>query len=240
MKSRTFYKPFEELKRDGKRAFLQVFAETVLRPAKQAFQSMTQPRTGAETSSELGKMILRSLDIVNSTSSQQDKGDYIDILIQTLVAAIKAGNTAEILQMGSIFAEDGTLACGHKHNQICQECESIPVFESKLLSLVEGVEANKGHKNNIDDIDAFKCVLQHQHDNFHHYIGHKIRLCHEAARRAHLEARCRADAKLFLIVADYAMKWLPKEYRETRNHEFLVWKERYGFMLIYIVYLVAN
>jgi len=136
--------------------------------------------------------------------------------------------------------EDGTLACGHKHNQICQECESIPVFESKLLSLVEGVEANKGHKNNIDDIDAFKCVLQHQHDNFHHYIGHKIRLCHEAARRAHLEARCRADAKLFLIVADYAMKWLPKEYRETRNHEFLVWKERYGFMLIYIVYLVAN
>jgi hypothetical protein len=69
-------------------------------------------------------------------------------------------------------------------------------------------------------IDKLLPILQYRAELFTQYVGHKARLCHEDARRAFNEQRCRENPDTMMVVADFAMKWLPYKYRETMNEWF--------------------
>jgi hypothetical protein len=110
------------------------------------------------------------------------------------------------------------------HTQNSETCEALPRFGVMLDNLANNVEAahhaDDAVPNNVEDIAGFLEFLRYQAATYRHYIGHKIRLKNESLRIARLEEECKIDHKKVIIVADFAMKWLPAEYRETMNAFF--------------------
>ena len=120
--------------------------------------------------------------------------------------------------------------CGHVHSQCCTECEQIKNYENYLMELIKELSL----MNETADTTKFLNQIQYEIDLFNKYVGHKVRLCHEDARRTRNEERCIEDSSLIMVQADFAMKWLPFKYRESMNDWF--GKKGTSFLMIYFIY----
>lgn len=103
-------------------------------------------------------------------------------------------------------------SCDHPHNESCMQCrqleETISTFESECSSAVCSEE---------DRADMLHAVKQARSDIMS-WKAHQLRSVHQAEAKHSVLAKL--DSRSVLIVQDWAMKYMPRKFREAQSDWF--------------------
>ncbi|CAG2256851.1 unnamed protein product [Mytilus edulis] len=160
---------------------------------------------------------------VGALTDQRAK-DYAEI-VQECKRYLKTDFKVHISELAtvpdhcSIFAlsdkeEAFSCLCGHNHEMVCCNCEQI----SELLSSLNSLIANSDLKEKEDCRDDYQYKLSQAQTNIFSWKTHIIRTCHQ--EKAKTEIMNTMGPNDILIVLDWAMKFLPRRYREDQSNWF--------------------
>ena len=112
---------------------------------------------------------------------------------------------------------EGAELCGHIHSGNCAPCNEMVTLHMSCKSLVTSMQQHADLSIYCsEEIQRFDYLAS----NYWHYIGHQYRLIHEDYRRKFQEEECKNDPSRIMVVADFAMKFLPLRYRESMSEWF--------------------
>ncbi|XP_071150590.1 uncharacterized protein [Mytilus edulis] len=156
--------------------------------------------------------------------TDQRATDYADI-VQECKRYLKTDFKVHISELATvpdhcrIFAlcdkeEAFSCLCGHNHEMVCCNCEQI----SELLSSLNSLIANSDLNEKEDCRDEYQYKLSQAQTNIFSWKTHIIRTCHQ--EKAKTEIMNTMGPNDILIVLDWAMKFLPRRYREDQSNWF--------------------
>ena len=119
---------------------------------------------------------------------------------------------SQIIALSYPQDNDYITVCNHEHNSKCDRCELLPTLLREIKSVIGSVNCSAEERDEmeyeisqlIQSIEAWKAHL----------------LCainQDAARHEILE---NLDAQAVLVVIDWAMKFLPRKFRESQSDWF--------------------
>ena len=100
--------------------------------------------------------------------------------------------------------------CQHVHEEHCSECDSM---NSVLNETIEFVEQDSFPSK--DDSDEAQYLAQHSRDTILAWKAHQ--LCTVMQDKARLEILENLDYGSVFLTQDWAMKFLPRKYRESQS-----------------------
>lgn len=103
--------------------------------------------------------------------------------------------------------------CQHTHGAHCFQCEELGTFLDEIQVAVE--EASFHTKN---DHDEATYLVKHSRDIIHPWKAHQLRTVRQD--RSRLKILRELDSGLVFITQDWAMKFLPRKYRESQSDWF--------------------
>ena len=103
------------------------------------------------------------------------------------------------------FSED----CQHLHDTQCDRCESLDKGLKEILKIVHEVDVNDDHRARME-FENRQCSRA-----IHAWKAHLLRSVNQ--EEAKQDALTQLDEETCLIVADWAMKFLPQYYREQMS-----------------------
>lgn len=107
---------------------------------------------------------------------------------------------------------DYITGCDHDHNTKCDRCEIFPTVFHEIQEVLGSIECSEEERDDMDfDIAQAK-------QNIHAWKAHLLRAINQdAARHQVLET---LDKRSVILVADWAMKFLPRKFRESQSDWF--------------------
>lgn len=102
--------------------------------------------------------------------------------------------------------------CDHNHDAVCERCNLFPDAVSQIESVLEEVEIPQESKEEI------KFVLAQSKKNVNAWKAHLLRSVNQDEAR--LDAQNNLDDDSVLVVLDWAMKFVPRKYRESQTDWF--------------------
>ena len=103
----------------------------------------------------------------------------------------------------AFFHED----CNHDHNRACSDCRTL----DEALVTIEAACAEVGNEEDREDL---KYMFQQAKQDILSWKAHQLRTVHQdEAKFAVLE---KLNHKSALLVVDWAMKYLPRKFRESQ------------------------
>ena len=102
---------------------------------------------------------------------------------------------------------------GHQHDQICDRCSTIP-FVLKDLREALGNSPNIS----VDDRDGIMFDIDQAEQSIQAWKAHLLRTCNQD--KARLKVLEELDANSVLLIQDWAMKYLPRKFRESQTDWF--------------------
>lgn len=103
-----------------------------------------------------------------------------------------------------------TQKCQHVHEQHCSDCDAMKSVLNEICEFVE--QASFPSK---DDSDEAQYVAQHSKGAIQAWKAHQLRTVRQDEAR--LEILKNLDSESVLITQDWAMKFLPRKYRESQT-----------------------
>lgn len=103
--------------------------------------------------------------------------------------------------------------CQHTHGDHCFQCEELGTFLDEIQVAVE--EASFHTKN---DHDEATYLVKHSRDIIHPWKAHQLRTVRQDQSR--LKILRELDSGSVFITQDWAMKFLPRKYRESQSDWF--------------------
>ena len=100
--------------------------------------------------------------------------------------------------------------CQHTHGDHCFQCEELGTFLDEIQVAVE--EASFHTKN---DHDEATYLVKHSRDIIHPWKAHQLRTVRQDQSR--LKILRELDSGSVFITQDWAMKFLPRKYRESQS-----------------------
>lgn len=104
--------------------------------------------------------------------------------------------------------------CDHLHNETCDRC----AFLHSALAEVESALAAEMESLTDDEKEEFSFKVTQATDNILAWKAHILRSIHQD--RARVELLDMLDETSVLLVQDWAMKYLPRKYRESQTDWF--------------------
>ena len=114
------------------------------------------------------------------------------------------------------FSED----CQHLHDTQCDRCESLDKGLKEILKIVHEIDVNDDHRARME-FENRQCSRA-----IHAWKAHLLRSVNQ--EEAKQDALTQLDEETCLIVADWAMKFLPQYYREQMS-------EFYSFIFLFFL-----
>ena len=122
--------------------------------------------------------------------------------------------TAGPLQFSHKKDEDFTTECDHQHNLRCNRCDLIPsVFDEVELALKDSALALSS-----EDKKEMEYIICESKKNIQAWKAHLLRAINQDQARLILLQGL--DPASVLVVLDWAMKFLPRKYRESQSAWF--------------------
>lgn len=107
---------------------------------------------------------------------------------------------------------DFTTTCNHQHDSVCERCNLFP-------TVLQEVEMQLGKAKVPCDVkEEMKFVLTQAKKNIEAWKAHIIRSVNQDAAR--LDILNALDDTSVLVVLDWAMKFIPRKYRESQADWF--------------------
>ena len=109
--------------------------------------------------------------------------------------------------------KDFTTECDHQHDLRCDRCELIPfVFAKVELALKDSLALDSEEKKEME------FVISQSKKNIQAWKAHLLRAINQDEARLNLLHDL--DPASTLVVLDWAMKFLPRKYRESQSEWF--------------------
>lgn len=102
--------------------------------------------------------------------------------------------------------------CDHEHDMVCNTCEEL----NTVLSEIEGLIAQSAMTQNDKDNAIY--TWKESVKNIQHWKAHQLRTINQDTAR--INALNTLDQQSALIIQDWAMKLLPRYYRESQGDWF--------------------
>ena len=107
--------------------------------------------------------------------------------------------------------EDYKTVCNHNHNDICDRCH---ILSSVIPEIEEAIEQAAFPKDAKEEL-AF--ITSHAKKNINAWKAHQMRSVNQDECRQILKE---LDKTSMLLVLDWAMKYLPRKFRESQTDWF--------------------
>lgn len=104
--------------------------------------------------------------------------------------------------------------CEHKHDMVCINCEQIHELLSSISSLIS--ESNLKEKE--ENRDDYEYKLAQAKCNISNWKTHIVRTNHQEKAKSDIMANMGPNE--VILVLDWAMKYLPRRYREDQSNWF--------------------
>lgn len=102
--------------------------------------------------------------------------------------------------------------CDHEHNARCDRCELLPTIFHEIQSVLGSVDCS------VEDREEMEYEISQSRQSIQAWKAHLLRAINQdAARHEILE---NLDAQSVFIVMDWAMKFLPRKFRESQSDWF--------------------
>lgn len=118
-----------------------------------------------------------------------------------------------------------TSACGHKHTGTCVECSKMMATSKSILDVcLRAIQCLPPGENPVvafqSEVVKINALMRYHVNRYLHYISHHVRLCNEDAAEEGIWNNLKADDSYFRVTADWAMKYLPLQFRENMSAWF--------------------
>ena len=107
---------------------------------------------------------------------------------------------------------DFVSTCDHEHDLRCDRCDLFSNVVSEIESALESVDTSNGEK------DEMKYVVSLAKKKIEAWKAHLLRSINQDEAR--LDVLKSLDTRSVLLVLDWAMKYLPRKYRESQSDWF--------------------
>lgn len=105
--------------------------------------------------------------------------------------------------------DDHIMVCDHEHSARCDRCEVIPTVLNEIQDVLSSVECSD------EDRDDLEYEISQSRESIQAWKAHLLRAINQdAARHEVLE---NLDAQSVLLTMDWAMKYLPRKFRESQS-----------------------
>lgn len=121
--------------------------------------------------------------------------------------------------------------CDHEHDAVCQRCEAVKVVLRQLKTIIEETSYDNEREKLLTADLVQKCI-----QDVEEYKKHQLRTVHQSNAKSSLLSVLRPNQ--VLIVADYAMKWLPTAGREDQTSFF--GKKGLSWHISYVIRKLEN
>ncbi|XP_028517294.1 uncharacterized protein LOC114575856 [Exaiptasia diaphana] len=98
--------------------------------------------------------------------------------------------------------------CDHQHDQVCENCELLPLVFSQLDTALSDIP-------NSDEKKDMEYIINQGKKDIQAWKAHLLRAINQDECR--IDILQALDPSSVLIVLDWAMKWIPKKYRESQS-----------------------
>ena len=113
--------------------------------------------------------------------------------------------------------DDYIKKCDHEHNVRCDRCKILPTVFHDIQEVLGSVDCN-------EERDEMEYKISEARQNIQAWKAHLLRsINQDAARHKILE---NLDAKSVFLTMDWAMKFLPRKFRESQSD----WFGKRGFL----------
>ena len=119
-----------------------------------------------------------------------------------------------------------TSTCGHQHDLGCDRCNIFRDAIEEIELVLESIKASD------EDIDEMKYMIAQAKKNVHAWKTHTLRSINQD--EAQTDIMENLDSNSVLVTLDWAMKFLPRKYRESQSIR-LVWQTK-NFMAHFCCY----
>lgn len=103
-------------------------------------------------------------------------------------------------------------SCGHRHDAICERCNLFPATVCEIEKVLSKASVLPEEK------EEMKFVMEQAKKNVNAWKAHLIRSVNQDEARLHIQNNL--DDKSLLVVLDWAMKFIPRKYRESQADWF--------------------
>ena len=103
-------------------------------------------------------------------------------------------------------------SCDHLHNESCEQCYEL----QEVLRTIED-ECSSALSSAEDQADMQHTIKQAR-DDIITWKAHQLRSVHQAEAKHSVLAKL--DSRSVLLVQDWAMKYMPRKYREAQSDWF--------------------
>ena len=103
-------------------------------------------------------------------------------------------------------------SCDHLHNESCEKCYEL----QEVLCTIED-ECSSALSSAEDQADMQHTIKQAR-DDIISWKAHQLRSVHQAEAKHSVLAKL--DSRSVLLVQDWAMKYMPRKYREAQSDWF--------------------
>ncbi|CAH3044246.1 unnamed protein product, partial [Pocillopora meandrina] len=141
-------------------------------------------------------------------SKQYLKGDY-------KVHAVEASEVPDHCRIYALSDPSNAEfqgSCDHLHNESCEQCYDL----QEVLCTIED-ECSSALSSAEDQADMLHTIKQAR-DDIISWKAHQLRSVHQAEAKHSVLAKL--DSRLVLLVQDWAMKYMPRKYREAQSDWF--------------------
>ncbi len=105
--------------------------------------------------------------------------------------------------------EDFDSECDHQHDQRCESCELIQLVFNEIDTALDDLAIDTEEKKEME------YIIAQSKKNIQAWKAHLLRAINQDECR--LDILQTLDTKSVLTVLDWAMKWVPKKYRESQS-----------------------
>jgi len=102
--------------------------------------------------------------------------------------------------------------CDHQHNQLCESCETLKTSLDSVASFIQSTNLPQ------DLQDYLLFTARTAYDGIRSWKTHQLRMVHQDTARTDVVGSLQEDS--VLITQDFAMEFLPSQYRETQAEFF--------------------
>ena len=101
--------------------------------------------------------------------------------------------------------------CDHLHDESCTQC-------SELEEVMRTIQSECLNAPSAEDQDDMLHTIKQARDNIMSWKAHQLRSVHQAEAKHYVLSKL--DSRSVLLVQDWAMKYMPRKYREAQSDWF--------------------